>query len=349
MNFITKRVIIRILAIVVLIAILIIGIVIASLHRRKPSTVDIANEFFTVKTSHSFNQVLDDDYYKITNEEELNTFKELYQGFETDKKIELKDHTVFIQTVERGSGSDSITFEDVVIDSKLTFKYSVDAPEVSTADMAYWYLVAIVPNSNLEGVNTDNWKSPIDVKNSQKILYTIKIDCSNIDLEEAFTEVQEKIKDIAEIKLSRFTYLNTDDSKIFYVESFNLDSVNKVISEINSSEKDIKAEISSNVFVSEQNYNSFNENLKKEPTISYNLFLRSNAIDNYTSWGITTEKGKEIASLLEADETIQNSNGSLNLKYNNLDVAKMKERLQTISDHKTEWVILEYFADVYWK
>lgn len=65
--------------------------------------------------------------------------------------------------------------------------------------------------------------------------------------------------------------------------------------------------------------------------------------------GITTEKGKEIAEMLNSDEIIQNSNGHLNIKINDFNIEKIESNMNIISQYTTEWSLKDYYIDVYWK
>ena len=72
-----------------------------------------------------------------------------YSGFNLSKKYDLSQNTIFIQTQTYGSGSVSVDFKGVSIDKEVKFNVSINSPEIGTMEMAYWYLVAVVPNTNL--------------------------------------------------------------------------------------------------------------------------------------------------------------------------------------------------------
>ena len=65
--------------------------------------------------------------------------------------------------------------------------------------------------------------------------------------------------------------------------------------------------------------------------------------------GITTEKGKEIAEMLNSDKIIQNSNGHLNIKINDFNIEKIESNMNIISQYTTEGSLKDYYIDVYWK
>lgn len=63
--------------------------------------------------------------------------------------------------------------------------------------------------------------------------------------------------------------------------------------------------------------------------------------------GITAEKGKEIAELLKADKITKNSNGHLNIKFNNFNIEKIESNINIISQNQTEWNLKDYYIDVF--
>lgn len=126
-------------------------------------------EFFSLKTHAGFNESFMNSKFKITSKQEFDTFQSLYGGFELSNQYDLSRNTIFIQTESCGSGSINIKFKKVKITKDdVEFIYSSNNPQTGTMDMAYWYFVAIIPNTKLEGINIENWKSPIDIYNNLK-------------------------------------------------------------------------------------------------------------------------------------------------------------------------------------
>lgn len=52
-----------------------------------------------------------------------------------------------------------VTFEN----NTVNFVVNEDYPEIGTNDMAFWYLVAIIPNDKLFALKFDEWKRPSEV------------------------------------------------------------------------------------------------------------------------------------------------------------------------------------------
>ena len=86
-------------------------------------------------------------------------------SIEEDK---LSSNTFFIKTIQVGSGSISISLSDVNLDNnKINFIVDKNVPEVGTDDMALWYLVAIIPNNMLEGIDISDWCKPSMIFNNK--------------------------------------------------------------------------------------------------------------------------------------------------------------------------------------
>ena len=98
--------------------------------------------------------------YKITNQQELDMI--CTDEFKLSNEYDLSNNTIFIQTQKYGSGSITIDFQSVNIDKSVEFKFTYNKPKIGTTDMVCWYLVAIIPNTKLDGVNIDEWKSPLE-------------------------------------------------------------------------------------------------------------------------------------------------------------------------------------------
>lgn len=120
---------------------------------------------YELQTHEYFNYLhnIQNKYY-IDSEEELDKFYALFSdAINIDKKY-LKNNTLFVQVKERGSGSDIMKLKDVNFNNnRVNFSIKVDSPEVGTADMACWYLVAIIPNSKLKGISYEGWYKPSSI------------------------------------------------------------------------------------------------------------------------------------------------------------------------------------------
>ncbi len=122
---------------------------------------------YELKTSDYYDFIYNNsNSFYIDSEEELEKFYSLLsKDLNIDKKY-LEDSTIFVQVKQVGSGSISIKLKDVSFDNNtINFSISENIPEVGTADMACWYLVAIVPNDMLQGINYDGWIKPSNINN----------------------------------------------------------------------------------------------------------------------------------------------------------------------------------------
>ena len=168
------------------------------------STKNTSAEFFAVQTHSGFNDTIKSNQYKITTKEELEKFFELYEGFELSKEYDLSNNTIFIQTQVEGSGSIEVKFDGVNINKKVEFDINIVTPQIGTADMAYWYLVAVIPNSELNGVDVSDWKSPIEINDSLKNEYTITVEIMDLTLRECLNIVEKHVKEVGNIKIQEF-------------------------------------------------------------------------------------------------------------------------------------------------
>lgn len=119
---------------------------------------------FELQTSEYFSNKPKEYKYVITSEEELDKFYEIYSDkLNIDKKY-LNDNTIFIEVYQTNSGGieknlKKITFEN----NKVNFIIDTKSPRIVTNDMAFWYVVGIIPNNKLTDLNLDDWSKPSDV------------------------------------------------------------------------------------------------------------------------------------------------------------------------------------------
>lgn len=335
-----KKVVIKLLVICILILMTLLGLLIVKLNENNRPT-----DFFAMHTYNGFNDIIKNTKYKITNQKELEMFYTLYNGFKLSKDYNLSKNTIFIQTQAHGSGSISVNFNGVSIDKEVKFDVSTDIPKICTMDMAYWYLVAIVPNTKLNGVNVNEWRSPIDVNNSLCNEYTVFVECTNFDLENSLNIVEKAVKDIGDIKIKEYNYSPIDNKKSYMLISYDEKISNKFVQSINNQENGMRAEIFSTKIKDESEYKNFQETLNQPGKPFYQINLWS---AEYLG-GITYEKGEEIAEMFNADEILQNTNGHLNIKINDFSIEKVKSNMNIISQYKTEWVLKDYRIDVHWE
>lgn len=280
-----KKVVI-VLVISILILITLVGLCIFKLNGENLSdnSDNVSIDFFAMKTHSGFNDTVRNTKYKITNQEELEMFYTLYKGFKLSKDYNLSNNTIFIQTQAYGSGSVSVDFKGVSINKEVEFKLSTKMPEIGTMDMAYWYLVAIVPNTKLNGVNVNEWKSPVDVNNSLRNEYTVTIESTNLDLRNSLNIVEKIVEDIGNIKIQQYHYSPTDNKKTYTLISYDEKISEQLVQSINNQGNEMRAEIFSTRIKDETEYEKFQEELNQIGTPYYQINLWSNAINNYKSW-----------------------------------------------------------------
>lgn len=339
-----KKIITLIISILILVTL--VGLLIFKLNGDENNIFNKSNDpsvdFYAIKTHGGFNDVVWNTMYKITNEDELEMFYKLYDGFYLSKdNYDLSKNTIFIETLEYGSGSVSVDFKGVSINKNVKFKVSTDRPEIGTCDMAYWYLVAIIPNTKLNGVNVTAWKSPIDVNNSLQHEYIITIECDDLDLKDSLNIIEKAVNDTGNIKIQRYHYSPTDNKKSCTLISYDEKISEQLIQNINNQENGMIAQIYSTSIKDENEYKFFQETLNKTVRQDYQI--------NLWSAKITTEKGKEIAEMLNSDEIVQNGNGHLNIKFNDFGIEKIESNISIISQHITEWSVKDYYIDISWR
>lgn len=121
---------------------------------------------YELRTSNYVSSVPKDIKYIIQSESELNKFYSIHSKELNIDKSHLKDNSIFIQVKQLGSGSATIKLKDVTLDNnKVNFITDINSPQTGTSDMAYWYLVAIIPNQKLININTSEWNKPSTIAN----------------------------------------------------------------------------------------------------------------------------------------------------------------------------------------
>ena len=123
--------------------------------------------FYELKT-HEYFSVVNNGKYYIDSKEELKKFYSLYSDKISIDEGKLSDNTFFIETIKVPSGSISIKLNDVNLNNnKVNFVIDKNTPEIGTDDMAFWYLVAIIPNDMLKNINISEWEKPSSVLNNK--------------------------------------------------------------------------------------------------------------------------------------------------------------------------------------
>lgn len=122
--------------------------------------------FYELQT-HEYFSVVNNGKYYINSLNELKKFYSLYSNKISIDEDKLSGNTFFIETIEVPSGSISIKLTDVNLNNKkVNFIIDKNTPEIGTDDMAFWYLVAIIPNDMLKNIDISDWKKPSMVMNN---------------------------------------------------------------------------------------------------------------------------------------------------------------------------------------
>lgn len=221
------------------------------------------------------------------------------------------------------SSSTVIDFKRVKVDEYVDFKFTSDSPKIGTMDMAYWYLVAIVPNSKLVGVKIDEWKSPIDINNNLKEVYKIKIHCQNFNLRDSLSIVEEHVNNIGNIEIENYYYSSANSD--YLLLSYDEDSTNKLIERINNMNTNLKASL-----------------LYSEHTIINKL------VDNkYYKISNDDYDIKPIVKILKPDKN-EDYGGHLRLTYNDFTIDSFEKSLSTIQQYENDWNLNYYEISVHW-
>lgn len=119
---------------------------------------------YELQTHEYFSDAPNTNKYFIDSENELNNFYSIYSDELTINKDYLKNNSIFIQVEQVGSGSIQMKLSSVEFDNNtVNFIIDKNSPEEGTMDMAFWYLVAIIPNDQLYNLNLSNWSKPSEI------------------------------------------------------------------------------------------------------------------------------------------------------------------------------------------
>ena len=116
-------------------------------------------EKYAIQTHNYFNLRSYADKYYIENEEDLERFAAVFTDELNEYRDKLDGNTMFVQLIQKNSGSIQVELKDVNFDNnKVNFVVkTIDPKGAGTDDMALWYLVAIIPNTELEGLDLTDW------------------------------------------------------------------------------------------------------------------------------------------------------------------------------------------------
>ncbi len=118
-----------------------------------------------IKTS-KYAEGLYDKQYIIDSNEEIHAFNNLYKDDSLNKYLnKLNKVSLFVLVKYESSGSNKIKLEGVTFENnKLDIVYEELSQEIGTDDIATWYLVVLIPNDRLEGLDLSNWEKPSTIK-----------------------------------------------------------------------------------------------------------------------------------------------------------------------------------------
>lgn len=131
-------------------------------NQQKETNDDIIK--YELQTHEYFSDVPDVYNYFIDSESELNVFYNIYSDNLNINKNYLKNNSIFIQVSQASSGSTMMKLSSVTFDNN-TVNFIVDksSPKIGTDDMAFWYLVAIIPKEQLNNLNLSDWNKPSEI------------------------------------------------------------------------------------------------------------------------------------------------------------------------------------------
>lgn len=236
-------------------------------------------EFYSIKTTSGFSKEFDNIGYKIVSDEELNVFSSMFKGFELSKEYDLSENTIFIE-LETDSGDSVIDINDVKVDKIVYFDIAKKSGK--TEDIAYWYLIAIIPNDMLEGVNTNSWKLPTEVKESIISEYKITVSSSDFNFIDFKNLVGEIVDSLDEMKTEECRLISHNNRDEYILVTYNKEICDELIEKIEKLDEGLEAEVD----ISNKNksdYNQFKKELKKSPSQYYDIYLTSQFVSTDNS------------------------------------------------------------------
>jgi hypothetical protein len=133
-------------------------------------------------------------------------------------------------------------------------------------------------------VDLSDWKSPIEINNSLKNEYTITVEIMDLTLRESLSIVEEHVKEVGNIRIQKFSFSPLNYKKTYTLISYDENSVNQLIQNINNQETEARAKVASTETKDNSEFESFKESLNQTITPYYQIDLWSSTINNYTSW-----------------------------------------------------------------
>ena len=116
---------------------------------------------YELQTPEYFDDRPQDAQFRIRSEDDLAEFYNLYSDKLNVNAEYLKNNDIFIKVQSASSGSIKYSLSDVIVkNNKLVFVIDSQNPTMGTADMAFWYFVAVIPKDKLNFLNLDDWEKP---------------------------------------------------------------------------------------------------------------------------------------------------------------------------------------------
>jgi hypothetical protein len=317
----------------IVLAIIVIGITIFLIWKNTPV------EHFAIKTSSGYNTNIKNTKFRITNNDELKEFCNLYKGFELSKDYDLTNNTMFIQTEEYGSGSIKVDFNGVIINRELKFDYTSHASGIGTMDMAYWYLVAVVPNAKLIGTNVSEWVTPTELNSIYNKEYLIEVRCTGLKIRDSLNTINKVVNETGDVYIRN--YSSEKGSNYYYLVTYNEEKCNQFIEKISSKNKSMSAKISSVKEKDKSEYNDFFKKVKENKKPFYYITLESDIINN-------NEVTNEIVNKLGANGIKDFGYQKKQLSFQEFTIEKIEKQLNIISQYQKEWKIRSTSIIINW-
>lgn len=148
-------------------------------------------------------------YFKITNQEELDLFKILYIDCELKKDYDLSKNTLFIKyNFVNDTVNDYLFFGAFERNKSVEFSdFCYSFSSTSLCLSGYNYYVAVIPNWRLKKLNLAEWKSPFELFDSDPKYCSgeFYVECEELEFGESYTIIEESIKNIEGIRLNYYS------------------------------------------------------------------------------------------------------------------------------------------------
>lgn len=255
---------------------------------------------YELQTHEYFNDAPNTNKYFIDSENELNKFYSIYSDKLVVNKEFLKNNSIFIQVEQVGSGSIQMKLSSVSFDNN-TVNFSIDknSPEIGTADMAFWYFVAIIPNNKLNNLNLDNWSKPSEILTTTEEASDLKNYTFELNSKNKYTIITDM----------RWKTMQDDggsNTSIYY----QIDLDNNIVSKI---QEDFQANLggSSNIEKSVIYIKKIDSNIKEEANSLLEGIITKEDINEKHNYNFFTILNLNVEKEIYNTNTIENINNLL--------------------------------------